>query len=166
MDSLPDIVLGMPPCVEAAADPYFPANDTFALQTNEIKAHILDVGAELESWQRKACRLYHEGKSQTEIVKTLKKGVATVRKCLKSTNGLLLLRLLNELDVYTEGPDESQRKAMLWRIAVDNEKVEPKEARGALAEINRMTTVQGGGTGGAVIQIVINNVLAKGALDV
>jgi hypothetical protein len=56
------------------------------------------------------------------------------------------------------------RQAMLERIAIDNEKTNPKESIRAIEAINRMT--QGGGQGGGKFTVVINGVeLTKGALD-
>jgi hypothetical protein len=60
-----------------------------------------------------------------------------------------------------------QRKALLWRIAVDNEKDKPDSAIRAVGEINRMNGVglKGSDSLRSLTVVVNNQVLAVGPLD-
>jgi len=54
---------------------------------------------------------------------------------------------------------------MLWRIAIDNEKTDPKEATKAIAEMNRMEAEKNGKTRPNIEIIINNEMLPRTSLD-
>lgn len=146
------------------ADDYYAANDQSVQQEYRIKEEIAALAQDMEPWQVQVARLYARGESQNSIAKHLKKAQESISKALKTLPVQQLTHYYVHLQIYQDGPNEALRKKMLWRIAVDNEKADPKESIKALAELNRM--VQNNRSSGG-FNIVINGVnLAKGPLDV
>lgn len=148
----------------ALADPYFYRNDPFETKLRALEFELCELAADMLPWQRKCCRLRYEGLSIADIRGKVKKQKMEIGLFLKTPEALLFMRMKDEHSVYTDGPSKSQRAAALWRIVIDNESEDPKEARGAISELNRMDKVDAGG-GARELKIIINNVLQKGALD-
>lgn len=141
-----------------AEDEYYPPNEYSAQKEFEIKTQIVQLSKDMEPWQANACKRYAHGDAINAISKDLKKSFGRVKTALSEHNAMLVVELWRAVITYQEGPNEAQRKAMLWRIARDNEKCAPKEARGAIEAINRMIEAKNGRTGNR-IEIVINNEL-------
>jgi hypothetical protein len=75
-----------------------------------------------------------------------------------------LIHYFVHLAIVQDGPNRLLRRNMLWRIAVDNEKTDPKESIKALAEMNRME--QGlRQTGGFTVVINGVDLSKRGAID-
>lgn len=145
------------------ADVYYAVNDFSVQQEHRLKQEIYDYAKEFEPWQIESARLRSHGETFASIAKTLGKSRQDISNALKEPALDKLFNFFIHLRIYQDGPNEQLRRNMLWRIAVDNEKKDPKESRGALAELNRMSQ---GHRGSGGFNIVINGVeLKKGPLD-
>lgn len=82
---------------------------------------------------------------------------------MRDKRGETLINYFIHLRILQDGLPARVRQAMLERIAIDNEKTNPKESIRAIEAINRMKAV-GGPIGG--FSVVINGVeLSAGPLD-
>jgi len=168
------IYLTVPEDIEnhPVAQQYSPLADTYIQSVRALRITITKLCAKMPPNHVKIIRMIQAGdKTKTDIAKELGVSRVTVNRVWQSQNGMRLMSLLNTLEHTVDGPNKEQRLHMLWRIAVDNEKANPKESTKALAEINRMTGVTGNdkgggpGSGGNITIVVQNNVLASGPLD-
>lgn len=134
-NQLPDAVL---------VDKYHPHGDAFTTNLRNIQRAIVTASSKMRPKHVEVVKLYHTGihKSLTKIADHSKLHPSTVRKIVQSPDGLALLTLLRHYAAALEGPRVSQRKHILWRIAVDNEEDNPRIAIAAVAELNRMDMVQ------------------------
>ena len=146
-------------------DVYYVGNDRFVQQEMKVKAEILDLQQSVEPWEARLAQLYAAGTSKREIGKQLKKTGRMMANALDTLPVQTLVHHWQHLAVLRDGPNEIVRKQMLWRIAVDNEKADPKETTKALAELNRMAAPKGGAPGQTLNIIISNQVLKKGPLD-
>ena len=147
-------------------DPYFALNDGYAQRIAEATAQIDALSAEMEPWQVASCRLRAEGKAIAAIAKECRKKNTPIETFLRTLGAKQLVSHFSCLSILKKPIPKNMRAHMLWRIAVDNEKIAPDVSRKALNDLNAMLDPKGGGSGGQTLQIVINNdVLPKGALD-
>jgi len=147
-------------------DPYHPESDPFIEQENNLKRAIVEQSEGMEPWQIETAKIYLDNKSIDQTRKIVKKRYDRVASFLKAGPAKQLVYLMELLRAHQDGPQENVRKHMLWRIANDNEKEDPKEATKAIAEINRMCAPKETGGPGGGINIIINNpVLERGPLD-
>lgn len=129
---------------------------------------ILCMAANMEPWMAKMARLYADGGSVDGIRKTLKRSQRLVRATLENIGVQQLINAYQHLDQVRDGPNELDRKMMLWQLAVDNQhrKDGAGDAIRAIAELNKMTADKGLGSAGTTLNIIINNeVLKAGPLD-
>lgn len=146
------------------ANDYYAANDHFVQQEYKLKQEIAEYARALEPWEVELARLTAQGLGPTRIAKQIGKRRAILEERVKHPTIEQLVHYFLHLRIYQDGPNELLRRNMLWRIAVDNEKEDPKEAIKAVAELNRMAQDKRGGGGG--FTVVINGVdLNKGPLD-
>lgn len=144
---------------------YYVGNDVFVQLAAQTNDEIIALTTGWEPWIKTAAQMASQRKSVREIARTLHKSQSKVSTTLKTAAVQQVVFFYQHLEVLKDGPNENLRKQMLWRIAVDNEKTDPKEATKALAELNRMTQAKGPG-GGQTFNIVISNqVLQRGPLD-
>ena len=139
-------------------------NQSYQEKLAEFDAELIEAAENMEPWQVKVCGLYYQKKSIKECRVAVKKRLATVSKFLDSPEAKNLIRIRRELDAYKDGPSEAERKHWLVQIVKSNLNEDPKEARGAIVELNRMEQKDNAG-GGQSLNIVINNVLQRGSLD-
>lgn len=145
------------------ASDYYAANDKFVQEEYKLKQEIAEYAKSLEPWEVELARLTAQGLGPTRIAKMIGKRRNTLEERVKNPAVERLVHYFVHLRIYQDGPNELLRQNMLWRIAVDNEDKDPKEAIKALSELNRMAQNKRG-TGG--FNIVINGVdLQKGPLD-
>ena len=145
-------------------DDYYSANDHYVQQEWALKKEIADYASEFDPCKVEVARRNAQGEGPTLIAKNIGKSKNTVLNYLKDPALQKLIHFFVHLRIYQDGPNELLRRNMLWRIAVDNEKSDPKESTKAIAELNRMAQ---GHRGGGGFNIVINGVdLSKGPLDV
>ena len=152
---------------EFLVDPYSPVGDRFYKRLNILKLKIVAASADLVRDRHiEVVKFHFVGRSRDEICELTGYGKGTVGQILKREDACRLLNLMRLLSLTESGPTEMQRKDLLWRIAVDSEKMEPRVAIAAIGEINRMEMGGGVDGGGNLTVIVQNNVLGKGPLDV
>lgn len=154
---------------EYLVDPYSPVGDKFFQRLELLRKQIVAASADLVRDKHiEVVKLHFIGRSRAEICEETGYVSGTVGQILKRDDARRLLNLMRLLSLTESGPTEMQRKDLLWRIAVDNEKKDGRLAVAAIGEINRMEgtgSVIGGD--GKVLQVIVqNNVLAKGPLDV
>ena len=152
--------------VEATDDPYSPLRDDFFKSIRAIRAKIANRSAKLKPSVIQIVKCRFQGKSHDETAKLCGISVETAMRVMATDDAKELTALLHLLRMTEDGATEKQRLNMLWRIAVDTEKERPKTSIAAIAEMNKMQGINGGGDGGGNLTVVINNaVLGKGALD-
>lgn len=146
-------------------DDYYVLNDRHVQQEMAVREEIAALQSEMEPWEGVFARRYAQGESIRELAKELKKTSRTLSDASNRAPVVRLIHYWQHLAVLQAGPNQLLRKQMLWRLAVDNEKVDPKEATKALAELNRMDdALKTKGLGN--IKIIINNAsLKRGELD-
>lgn len=155
----------LPP--ELLLDQYHPSNDQFFQDLRHVKRQILATGNLMKRPKREAVRLNRAGQTTKQISAAVNFGPNTILKWLKEPECLRLRKLMDHLQQMNDGPQDNHRKAILYRIVVDNEKKKPRVAIAALQEINRMSGAYAeiGGTSN-VVNIQINGeLLPRGHLD-
>ena len=151
-----------------ASNVYHYADDEFVRFAIQIKSEIGKRLVALNESQRRVTRLRSKGMSIVKIAAEVGRTTNSVSATIKRQDVLAILELMQHYDLVIEGPQEFQRKNMLWRIASKNEDKSPKVAVDAVDKLNKMDNSYGGSEthSMAPIQIVINNShLPKGALD-
>ena len=145
-------------------DKYYVANDAFVKKGLEVMEEIKALEASTETHLAQLAKGLAHGRALRAVSKEIGR---RLEHCKRDRDLPIVVQLISYWRHYfnlMDGPNELMRKQMLWRIAVDNERVDPKEATKALAELNRMSVQKKTGTG--VINIVINNEkLPRGSLD-
>lgn len=145
---------------------YYVGNDESVQLEMAVKAEILDLQKDMEPWEAAIAKRYAMGTSIRALAKDMNRAQREISAVLDKLSVMKLVHHWQHLEVLRDGPNEIQRKQMLWRIAVDNERKDPKEATKALAELNKMAAPKGGHASGNTVNIVITHAtLQKGALD-
>ena len=146
-------------------DKYFALNDDYAQRLNRAYKEAERLAGEMETWQVAAARMTGEGETIEKTAKQLRKTHKTISAFLRTLGGRQLAQAYACISILKKPIPKNVRAQMLWRIAVDNELVNPDVARKALNDLNGMLDPKNTGAG-QTLQIVINNeVLPKGALD-
>jgi hypothetical protein len=153
-------------------DRYHPENDSYMQAVGHIQRQIMHQTTLLRTKQVNILKTVFTGANYTETAKKHGTTSATVSRLVKSPDGQRLLNLLQYHLHAIEGPNESQRRNILWRIAQDNELRNPATAIKAVSELNKMHfqqyTVKQNENALSKPQVVINinqDLLPKGALD-
>jgi hypothetical protein len=148
-----------------ADDPYHPLNDDFAKKIASVEREMMEVMSKMEPWEIKAVKDFENGVPIRDIAKSAKKRKDIVTTFVNSVSARTLLSYHHHYSILLDGANESQRKNVLWEIVQKNKDSDPKEARGAIVELNRMNAPKVSGSN-QPLQIVINNaIMPKGALD-
>lgn len=142
-----------------------PFNTVYHERLNDYEQAMIEAAEHLEKWQIEAVGMRYQEIEIKEIRRSVGKRLNTVSEFLDSPECRLLLRIKKEKDGFMDGPSVEVRKNWLATIAEAQLHLEPKEARGAIAELNRMDKTTEG-QGGQTLNITINNVLQRGVLDV
>ena len=146
-------------------DIYYPDNEYSKKKECALKEQIASIAAEMEPWEVEVARRYAYGETVNALIKSLKKNSAKITACLNTHKTQEIIALWRSVIIYQQGPNEAQRKNMLWRIAIDNEKTDPKEATKAMAEMNRMEAEKNGKTRPNIEIIINNEMLPRTSLD-
>ena len=110
--------------------------------------------------------MYMLGKSFKDVGKQLKLTPKTISVYSRDPEVRRLIALLRYKDQLNDGPNHEHRKAVLWRVAKDNEKKRPNTTISAIQEINKMSGTYHDQTTPTGINIQINNeVLPRTLLD-
>lgn len=163
-ESLPQLIEGDLPDL-AFADPYSPVNDEYVIGLNKALAAADQYAQNFEPWQVAYTKIRAEGVSQKIACKEVKKSIITCREFEKTVGAQELTSYYRYIRILKSPISKEQRAHFLWRIAVDNEKVEPDTARKAINDLNSMLDPKASG-GGMTLNIQINNeTLPRGPLD-
>ena len=145
----------LPP--EMLLDADHPANDKYIRDTEQIQRQIMHQSALLKPKHTQMVKRYFAGQMISTIAEALDCHPATVSKNIGTPSAKRLLALLYHLAAAIDGPNEAQRRAMLWRIAVKAEDDHPPTAIQALNAFDRMdTTAANKSAGPASTTININ----------
>lgn len=151
---------------ELQGEVYHPGNDHHARIQKAVEDEIMNAIKGMDRTHIKIAEMRVEGISNRDIAKKLRKSQGTIGKIRKLPAVIRLESYLNEYKRFKNGPGLELLEKMLWRIAVDNEKKDPKESIKAIGEIAKMKAPKGGHVGGAQINIIIQHAaLERGPLD-
>jgi hypothetical protein len=146
-------------------DRYYVGNAECARKETEIKEEIYAIAKDMDPLEVEFSRRYAGGETVNALQKTLKKTRRDLNQFLETARVVRLIGYFQHLNLYMEGPNQIIRRNMLYRIAVDNEKLDPKETIKAISELNKMDQ-SARGTSSSDINIVINNeTMPRGNLD-
>jgi hypothetical protein len=125
-----DTLLGVfnPECPNV--DPY----DEDLRQTTEI---LTRIGTQMRPKHRLICDNFVKGLTAKQICEKLRTTRPTIKNALESDIGQRYIATLQSMKVLQNGPSEQSRIAMLWRIAVKNEDVNPRVAIQAIETMNK-----------------------------
>jgi len=157
----------LPP--EDLLDTDHPANDNYIRKLKSTQQAIVSHSRTMRPRHVNIIKRIHTGEPHKDIAAAFNLTTVTISTIKRSPKGAKLLALLAHYGHAVEGPNEAQRRNMLWRIAHTNEEDAPKTSLTAIAELNRMTIADYDRTQKNPSQaplIVINQaVLPKGVLD-
>jgi hypothetical protein len=146
------------------ASDYYVGNDQSVQEEFALKQEIAEFAKGFEPWEVEIAKRSARGESQHAVGKAIGKRHSTVVEALRKPALEQLIHYFVHLAIVQDGPNRLLRRNMLWRIAVDNEKTDPKESIKALAEMNRME--QGlRQTGGFTVVINGVDLSKRGAID-
>ena len=117
-----------------ADDPHY---HTLALIQTELASLRRKVGTK----RQQVPFLYMQGLSRTQIAKKTNVNYVTVCAALKSEEGKRMMALIQRSNQIEHGPSMQARQHMLWRIAVRNEKTNPRVSLAAVDTLNKQQGV-------------------------
>ena len=145
-----------------------PANDQFMLGIEHVQRQIMHQTTTLRPKQVQLLKSVFAGNDHTQTGLKHHTHPTTVSRLVKSDKGQRLLNLLHYHLQLIEGPNEAQRRAILWRIAKANEHLEPNTTIKATEALNKMHFQQKQleqPQAAPQVVIHINNSMPKGHLD-
>jgi hypothetical protein len=145
-----------------------PAADRYIQHLREVQKAIVAQSLNMDRRLVLAAKLRHRGISFEDMTKEVGRSPSWCGKHVQTEPAQRLIALLAYYQEALDGPQESQRKAALWRIEVANEEINPKVAISAIAELNKMEAPGKEALGaliGGDLNIIVNNNLTPGALD-
>ena len=155
-------------------DRHHPENDQYMRSIEHVQRKIMFLTTMLRPKQVNMLKSVFAGESYIATGKRHGAAPTTVSKVVKSKYGQQLLNMLQYHRQLVEGPNEAQRRNMLWRIAQNEEELTPKTSISAVAELNKMhfqaDLAANPNAGGqqAAPQVTINinqDLLPRGKLD-
>jgi hypothetical protein len=148
--------------------PHHPSADKYVEGLRDIQRAIVAQSLKMKRTEVLAIKQHHRGIATSDIAEEVNHSYAWVHKRIQSEKGQKLIALLAYYHEAIDGPNEAQRRNMLWRVAADNEEMAPKVSISAVAELNKMDNIgreaQASLTTGD-INIVINQQLSRTTLD-
>ncbi len=157
----------LPP--EYLLDEYHPANDEFIKNIKQLEREIMMLANTLKPAHVAMIKLCVTGVPTKDIAKQHSVTPTTVSRVINTPVAKKIKALLAHHTLAMDGPNVSQRVRMLWEIAKDNQKKQPRTAIAALETINKMTIAEyelSRQSGGNTIEITINaNELPRTVLD-
>ena len=155
-------------------DRHHPENDQYMRAIEHVQGKIMFLTTMLRPKQVNMLKSVFAGESYTQTGQRHGAVPTTVSRLVHSKYGQQLLNMLQYHRQLVEGPNEAQRRNMLWRIAQNEEELAPKTSITAVAELNKMHNqailVANPNAGGqqAPTQVTINinqELMPKGKLD-
>ena len=119
-------------------DEFHPDNDQYIKGVEHVQRQLVHATRSLRPKQVEILKTIFAGANFTQTAKKHGTTAVTVSRLVKSPNGERLLSLLQYHLKLLEGPQEAQRRAMLWRIAQREEINNPKTSIVAMGELNKM----------------------------
>jgi hypothetical protein len=114
-----------------------PENDSYMQAIEHVQRQIMHQSSLLRPKQVQMLKMVFAGKSYTEVAKAVGSSQQTVSKIARGELGGRLLNLLQYHMGLIEGPNQAQRRNMMWRIATANEFVDPKTSMKALDSLEK-----------------------------
>ncbi len=156
----------LPPAIQESTA--HPAADVYVVHLREVQLAIVKQSLSMDKKLVAAAKDHHRGIPVSESIINVGRTATWIAKNLKTVPALRLIALLAYYQEAIDGPDEAQRRAMLWRISVNNETAQPKVSISAIGEMNKMENIGKEALNALTsgdINIVINNNLSRTALD-
>lgn len=156
----------LPP--ELMLDPHHPSADAYIQKAQNVQRMIVATSNLMRPNQVVAIKMAYKGATTKDIATEVGVHTQTVGNWLRSDNGRKLRALLTYYQSSVDGPNVAQRTNMLWRIAHENEEVNPKVTISAVAEMNKMDNATApiqSDTAPTTVNITINQQLSRTALD-
>lgn len=156
---------------EFLLDDFHPANDEYLKQQELVQKKLVHLSSLMKPKHVKVVKMHFAGAPNTEIAEALQYNPQSVSQIINRDDAKRLKALLAFYQHGVDGPNEAQRRNMLWRMAITNEQERPTVSKECIAELNRMDGAvqslemakQGNNN---QVQIIINNeILPRGALD-
>jgi hypothetical protein len=155
-------------------DRHHPENDDYMRAIEHVQGKIMFLTTMLRSKQVNMLKSVFAGENYIQVGRRHGAAPATVSRLSKSTYGQQLLNMLQYHRQLVEGPNEAMRRNMLWRVAQNEEELDPKTSIKAIAELNKMhfqqIQIDAPANGGQqpTTQVTINinqDLMPKGVLD-
>ena len=154
----------LPP--ELLLDPYHPDTQPYMQSLKGIQQLIVAASINMTPWHVTAVKAMVRGSKNTEIGVMVQKTPQTITQIKRRKDVKELQALLHHYNQAVDGPNEAQRRRVLWEMAMDFKDIEPNVTLKSIAELNKMTGTYTTNIKTADINIVINNeILPKGKLD-
>ena len=123
---------------ECLIDAYHPDNSEFMKSVNHMKQLVVVASAKCRPRHVKAAKMHMDGKSNIQIAEAIGFKPTTVSIIIHRKEVQELIALLRHYSGLWDGPTAQHKKRILWEIAQDNQKTDPKETRGAIDLLNKM----------------------------
>jgi len=123
---------------EVDDNPYHPANDAYNKDVQHVQSIVMATQRMMKPKHVQIAKMHFAGRRGVDIAEEVNVTPNSVSTVLKRADVKKLLSLLIYIQAAMEGPSAAHRKAILYRIVVDNEKNSPKTALQAIAELNKM----------------------------
>lgn len=117
---------------------YNPANDEFKRTLHSIKGQIRHLTVKMRPRHAMMIKINMAEKSFAQTARRLKCTPQTVSNVWHSPDGVKLRNLLQHHAQLIDGVTAIEREQLLWRIALNNEDINPRTSVAAIAEINKM----------------------------
>lgn len=135
----PESTVGILEPVENFLDAHHPANDTYIKAVEHVERQLVHASSLLRPKQVRMMKSVFTGMNYTETARFHGASAQHVSQTARSPYGARLLKLLQYHLQLLEGANLGQRRSMLWRIAQDNELLQPKTSIAAVESLNKMT---------------------------
>lgn len=117
---------------------YNPANDEFKRTLNSLKVQIRQMALAMRPRHAMMVKINLAEDSYAKTAQRLKTTAQTVSRVCNSPDGIKLKQLLIHHNQLISGVSAIEREQILWRIALNNEEINPRTSVSAIAEINKM----------------------------
>jgi len=117
---------------------YNPANDEFKRTLQSLKLQIRQLSLRMRPRHAIMVKINMAEDNYTVTANRLKTTPSTVSKVCRSPDGVKLKNLLLHHNQLMSGVSAIEREQLLWRIALNNEDINPRTSVSAISEINKM----------------------------
>lgn len=117
---------------------YNPANDEFKRTLQVIKMQIRQLTLKMRPRHAMMVKVNMNVDNFAQTARRLKSTPQTISRVWNSPDGQKLRNLLTHHNQLMSGVSAIEREQLLWRIALNNEEINPRTSVSAIAEINKM----------------------------